>query len=95
MRTFHTGGVAGQDITQGLPRVVELFEARKPKGLAEMAEVDGKVSVEETDKAVRVTVTDAQGEEFAYSFPARSRLHVAHGDKVEAGQQLNESKHVN
>ena len=51
MRTFHTGGVAGQDITQGLPRVVELFEARKPKGLAEMAEVDGKVSVEETDKA--------------------------------------------
>ena len=50
MRTFHTGGVAGQDITQGLPRVVELFEARKPKGLAQMAEADGKVSVEEGDK---------------------------------------------
>jgi DNA-directed RNA polymerase subunit beta' len=55
-----------------------------------MAEVAGKVSVEETDKAVRVTVTDAEGEEYAYSFPPRSRLHVAHGDRVEAGQQLNE-----
>jgi DNA-directed RNA polymerase subunit beta' len=90
LRTFHTGGVAGADITQGLPRVVELFEARKPKGLAEMAEVDGKVSVEETDKAVRVTVTDSGGEEYTYSFPPRTRLHVADGDKVEAGQQLNE-----
>ncbi len=90
MRTFHTGGVAGQDITQGLPRVVELFEARKPKGLAQMAEVAGKVSVEETDKAVKVTVTDQSGEENSYSFPARTRLHVAHGDKVEVGQQLNE-----
>ena len=54
MRTFHTGGVAGQDITQGLPRIVELFEARKPKGLAQMAEAAGKVSVEETDKALKV-----------------------------------------
>src|SRR4051812_5719737 len=58
MRTFHTGGVAGLDITQGLPRVVELFEARKPKGLAKIAEVDGKVSVEESDKAVKLTITD-------------------------------------
>jgi DNA-directed RNA polymerase subunit beta' len=90
MRTFHTGGVAGQDITQGLPRVVELFEARKPKGLAQMAEVAGKVAVEETDKAVKVTITDSGGEEHAHSFPARMRLHVSHGDKVEAGEQLNE-----
>jgi DNA-directed RNA polymerase subunit beta' len=90
MRTFHTGGVAGQDITQGLPRIVELFEARKPKGLAQMAEVAGKVAVEETDKAVKVIVTESSGEEHAYSFPARTRLHVTSGDKVEVGQQLNE-----
>ena len=61
MRTFHTGGVAGLDITQGLPRVVELFEARKPKGLAQIAEVAGKVSVEETDKAVKVIAHRRQG----------------------------------
>jgi len=90
MRTFHTGGVAGQDITQGLPRIVELFEARKPKGLAQMAEVAGKVSVEETDKALKTIVTESSGEEHAYSFPPRTRLHVADGDKVEVGQQLNE-----
>jgi DNA-directed RNA polymerase subunit beta' len=90
MRTFHTGGVAGQDITQGLPRIVELFEARKPKGLAQMAEAAGKVSVEETDKALKVIVTESSGEEHAYSFPPRTRLHVADGDKVEVGEQLNE-----
>jgi len=90
MRTFHTGGVAGQDITQGLPRIVELFEARKPKGLAQMAEEAGKVSVEETDKALKVIVTESSGEEHSYSFPPRTRLHVADGDKVEVGQQLNE-----
>ena len=90
MRTFHTGGVAGQDITQGLPRIVELFEARKPKGLAQMAEADGKVSIEETEKAVKVILTESSGEEHAYGFPARTRLHVADGDKVEAGEQLNE-----
>jgi DNA-directed RNA polymerase subunit beta' len=90
MRTFHTGGVAGQDITQGLPRVVELFEARKPKGLAQMAEVAGKVAVDESDKSIKVIVTDPGGEESSYSFPPRTRLHVAHGDKVEVGQQLNE-----
>ena len=90
MRTFHTGGVAGQDITQGLPRIVELFEARKPKGLAQMAEAAGKVSVEETDKALKVIVIESSGEEHAYSFPPRTRLHVADGDKVEVGQQLNE-----
>ena len=69
MRTFHTGGVAGQDITQGLPRVVELFEARKPKGLAQMAEVDGRVAVEESEKAIKVTVTDAKGEENGLHVP--------------------------
>jgi DNA-directed RNA polymerase subunit beta' len=90
MRTFHTGGVAGLDITQGLPRVVELFEARKPKGMAEMAEVEGKVSIEETDKEIRVTITDPKGEETAYKLPPRARLFVKHGDRVEPGTQLEE-----
>jgi DNA-directed RNA polymerase subunit beta' len=90
MRTFHTGGVAGLDITQGLPRVVELFEARKPKGLAKIAEVPGKVSVEETDKAVKLTITDDKGEENDYSFPARTNLLVEKGKRVEPGTQLNE-----
>ena len=90
MRTFHTGGVAGLDITQGLPRVVELFEARKPKGMAEMAEVEGKVAVEETDKEIRLTITDAKGEEHPYKLPPRARLLVKHGERVEAGTQLEE-----
>src|SRR4051812_12112196 len=90
MRTFHTGGVAGLDITQGLPRVVELFEARKPKGLAKLAEVAGKVSVEETDKAVKVEITDDKGEEHAYSFPPRTNILVEPGKRVERGDQLNE-----
>jgi len=90
MRTFHTGGVAGQDITQGLPRIVELFEARKPKGLAQMAEAAGKASIEETDKALKVVVTEPSGEEQSYSFPLRTRLHVEDGANVEVGQQLNE-----
>jgi DNA-directed RNA polymerase subunit beta' len=90
MRTFHTGGVAGQDITQGLPRIVELFEARKPKGLAQMAEAAGKVSIEETDKALKVIVTESSGEEHSYSFPPRTRLHVTDGEKVDVGQQLND-----
>jgi len=90
MRTFHTGGVAGHDITQGLPRVVELFEARKPKGLAQIARVAGKVAVEESDKAAKVILTDAKGEDEAYTFPPRTRLNVQHGDRVEAGTQLNE-----
>ncbi len=90
MRTFHTGGVAGQDITQGLPRVVELFEARKPKGLAQMSEVAGKVMVEQSEKSATVTVVEANGEESSYSFPPRTRLLVSKGDKVEVGDQLNE-----
>jgi DNA-directed RNA polymerase subunit beta' len=90
LRTFHTGGVAGADITHGLPRVVELFEARKPKGLAELATVEGAVSVEDTEKGLRVVVTDGEGEEHTYSFPRRTRLLVDKGQKVKPGDQLNE-----
>jgi DNA-directed RNA polymerase subunit beta' len=90
MRTFHTGGVAGADITHGLPRVVELFEARRPKGLAKIAEQDGAVSIEETDKALTVVITDEAGEEHRHAFPRRTRLYVSHGEKIEAGRQLNE-----
>ncbi len=90
MRTFHTGGVAGADITHGLPRVVELFEARKPKGLAQIAEQDGVVSIEETDKALTVVITDEAGEEHRHSFPRRTRLFVSSGEKINAGRQLNE-----
>ena len=90
MRTFHTGGVAGADITHGLPRVVELFEARKPKGLAKIAEVGGKVSIEESDKAITVVITDDGGEEHRHTFPRRTRLFVDQGQKIEAGHQLNE-----
>jgi DNA-directed RNA polymerase subunit beta' len=90
MRTFHTGGVAGADITHGLPRVVELFEARKPKGLAKIAEQDGVVSIEETDKALTVVLTDEAGEEHRHAFPRRTRLFVSAGEKITAGRQLNE-----
>ena len=76
MRTFHTGGVAGADITHGLPRVVELFEARKPKGLAKISEVGGKVSIEDSDKAVTVVITDDGGEEHRSTFPRRTLLYV-------------------
>ena len=90
MRTFHTGGVAGADITHGLPRVVELFEARRPKGLAKIAEEDGVVSIEETDKALTVVITDAAGEEHRHAFPRRTRLFVSAEQKIKAGSQLNE-----
>jgi DNA-directed RNA polymerase subunit beta' len=90
MRTFHTGGVAGADITHGLPRIVELFEARKPKGLAKIAEVGGVVTVEDTDKSRTVVITDEAGEEHRHTFPRRTRLHVDEGQKIEAGTQLNE-----
>jgi DNA-directed RNA polymerase subunit beta' len=90
LRTFHTGGVAGADITHGLPRVVELFEARKPKGLAELATVEGTVNVEDTEKGLKVIVTDDSGEEHPYSFPRRTRLLVEQGQKVVRGDQLNE-----
>src|SRR5437764_12116155 len=90
MRTFHTGGVAGAGITHGLPRVVALFEARKPKGLAKIAEVSGVVSVEDTDKSRTVVITDDAGEEHRHTFPRRTRLHVDEGQRIEAGTQLNE-----
>ena len=70
LRTFHTGGVAGADITHGLPRVVELFEARKPKGQAELATVEGTVAIEDTEKGLKVIVTDDQGEEQRVRLPA-------------------------
>ena len=86
MRTFHTGGVAGADITHGLPRIVELFEARKPKGLAKIAEVEGVISIEDTDKARTVVITDDSGEEHRETFPRRTRLLVDEGAADRAGQ---------
>jgi len=89
MRTFHTGGVAGDDITQGLPRVVELFEARTPKGVAPIAEANGRVQVEDTDKTRRIVLTPDDGsEEHAYPVSKRSRLNIADGDHVEVGHKL-------
>ena len=90
MRTFHTGGVAGADITQGLPRVEELFEARKPKGLAIVSEIDGTVRVEETKKKRTVIVTNENGEEHSYDIPFGSRLKVQDGDVIEAGDEVTE-----
>jgi DNA-directed RNA polymerase subunit beta' len=89
MRTFHTGGVAGQDITHGLPRIQELFEARIPKGMAPISEVDGRVKVEETDKARKIVVVPDDGsDEISYQVPMRSRLLVAEDEHVTVGQQL-------
>jgi DNA-directed RNA polymerase subunit beta' len=97
MRTFHTGGVAGADITHGLPRVVEIFEARNPKGAARLAEVTGLVHIEETDRGPKVTIVpegvDENGEplpEKEYALQRRTRLLVKHGDRVEAGNPLHE-----
>ncbi|WP_163195123.1 DNA-directed RNA polymerase subunit beta' [Clostridium thermarum] len=90
MRTFHTGGVAGADITQGLPRVEELFEARKPKGLAIVTEIAGTVRVEETKKKRTVVVTSETGEESSYDIPFGSRLKVTNGDTVAAGDEITE-----
>jgi DNA-directed RNA polymerase subunit beta' len=90
MRTFHAGGVAGADITHGLPRVVELFEARKPKGLARISEVGGTVSIEETDKSITIVITDEGGEEHRETFPRRTLLYVESGQAIEPGTQLNE-----
>ena len=90
MRTFHTGGVAGDDITQGLPRVEELFEARKPKGLAIISEIDGTVALRETKKKREVVVTNKDGESHTYLIPYGSRLKVTDGDIIEAGDELTE-----
>ncbi|NLN07928.1 MAG: DNA-directed RNA polymerase subunit beta' [Firmicutes bacterium] len=90
MRTFHTGGVAGDDITQGLPRVEELFEARKPKGQAIIAEVDGVVEITEARQRREIRVTPENGETKVYPVPFGSRLKVKNGDRVEAGEELTE-----
>jgi DNA-directed RNA polymerase subunit beta' len=90
MRTFHTGGVAGADITQGLPRVEELFEARKPKGLAVIAENSGVVSIEESKRKKEVIITSSNGESMNYNIVYGSRLKVRAGDIVEAGDELTD-----
>ncbi|QIB27152.1 DNA-directed RNA polymerase subunit beta' [Caloranaerobacter azorensis] len=90
MRTFHTGGVAGADITQGLPRVEELFEARKPKGLAIISEVSGVVSINQTKKKKEVIVTTEGGESKVYTIPYGSRIKVKQGEYIEAGDEITE-----
>ena len=91
MRTFHTGGVAGGDITQGLPRVEELFEARKPKGLAIITEIPGRVEIRDTKKKREVIVTNEEnGESKTYLIPYGSRIKVLDGTYLEAGDVLTE-----
>ena len=91
MRTFHTGGIAGDDITQGLPRVEELFEARKPKGLAIIAEFGGVVSISDTKKKREVIITNPEtGETKDYLIPYGSRIKVFEGDVIEAGDEITE-----
>jgi len=94
MRTFHRGGIAGEDITHGLPRVVELFEARKPKGIAKMAEMAGKVELVETDKTRKVVIhgknEEGEKDEKSYTFPRHTVLFVKDGQKVEKGAQISE-----
>ena len=91
MRTFHAGGVAGDDITQGLPRVEELFEARKPKGLAIIAEIGGRVKISENKKKREITiVNDEEGNAATYLIPYGSRIKVREDQVVEAGDELTE-----
>jgi DNA-directed RNA polymerase subunit beta' len=97
MRTFHTGGVAGADITHGLPRVVEIFEARNPKGAAKLAEVGGKVELEDTERGPKITIhtdeVDENGEPVepvSYALPRRTRILVENGQMVEPGDALHE-----
>jgi DNA-directed RNA polymerase subunit beta' len=91
MRTFHTGGVAGDDITQGLPRVEELFEARKPKGLAIIAEFGGIAIIQDTKKKREVIITDNEsGESKAYLIPYGSRIKIQDGVTLQAGDELTE-----
>ncbi len=91
MRTFHTGGIAGDDITQGLPRVEELFEARKPKGLAIITEIPGIVALTDNKRKREVTITDNEsGQSKSYVIPYGSRIKVHEGDYVEAGDELTE-----
>ena len=91
MRTFHTGGVAGDDITQGLPRVEELFEARKPKKMAILAEISGTVTIEEAKKGIMYTLTitnEAEGATAVYTVPHSAGILVHNGDHVDRGQEL-------
>ena len=91
MRTFHTGGVAGTDITQGLPRVEEIFEARKPKGLAIITEFGGVANIKDTKKKREIIVTNNEtGESKAYLIPYGSRIKVMDGAVLEAGDELTE-----
>ncbi len=91
MRTFHTGGVAGGDITQGLPRVEELFEARKPKGLAIITEIAGRAMISDTKKKREITVTNEDtGDSKTYLIPYGSRIKIMDGDVLEAGDELTE-----
>ena len=91
MRTFHTGGVAGSDITQGLPRVEELFEARKPKGLAIIAEFSGMVEIKDTKKKREVVVTNNEtGESKSYQIPYGSRIKAVDNEMIEAGDVITE-----
>jgi DNA-directed RNA polymerase subunit beta' len=91
MRTFHTGGVAGADITHGLPRVVEIFEARSPKGAAKLAEVGGKVEIEQTERGPKVSIHTPDDEEpVTYQLPRRTRMLVQSGQEVEPGDALHE-----
>ncbi len=97
MRTFHTGGVAGADITHGLPRVVEIFEARNPKGAATLAETGGRIEVEQTERGPKLTLVPTElgpngelGDPVEYQLPRRTRLLVGNGQIVEPGDALNE-----
>ena len=91
MRTFHSGGVAGGDITQGLPRVEELFEARKPKGLAIITEIPGEVAIKDTKKKREIVITDKEsGETKTYLIPYGSRIKVTDGQMLGAGDELTE-----
>ena len=90
MRTFHTGGVAGDDITQGLPRIEELFEARKPKGLAIISEIEGMIEIRQARNKREVKVIPQYGEAKIYNVPYGARLKVANGDNITAGTELTE-----
>jgi DNA-directed RNA polymerase subunit beta' len=97
MRTFHTGGVAGADITHGLPRVVEIFEARNPKGAATLAEIGGRVELEQNERGFRLAINPTElgpdgepADPVEYQLPRRTRLLVRNGEEIERGDALNE-----